>query len=67
MRSKDYNNIGFREGFAHFIAARTWSNKASEAAFKWFESSMWHAARAASSVFFPTRFLRQDLRSHRRI
>jgi hypothetical protein len=33
--SKEWNSIGFREGFAHFVAARVWNNKHPEGAFRW--------------------------------
>lgn len=36
ISSKEWNSIGFREGFAHFIAARIWNNKETEGAFTWF-------------------------------
>ncbi|MEM6294492.1 MAG: hypothetical protein AAGA54_24680 [Myxococcota bacterium] len=39
MGSKEWNSIGFREGFAHFIAARMWNNKSSNGAFGWFGTS----------------------------
>lgn len=40
MRSKEYNNIGFREGFAHFIAGRIWNAKEPEAAYMWYEDDI---------------------------
>lgn len=33
--SKEWNSIGFREGFAHFVAARVWNDKHPEGAFRW--------------------------------
>lgn len=41
MRTKEWNNVGFREGYAHFIAARIWNDKAETGAFKWFEADMY--------------------------
>jgi hypothetical protein len=34
--SKEWNWIGFREGFAHFIAAKIWNYKNNEGTFTWF-------------------------------
>ena len=39
MQSKEWSNLGFREGFGHFVAARIWNNKHTEGAFGWFEGS----------------------------
>src|SRR5262249_48501121 len=36
ISSKEWNSVGFREGFAHFISARIWNNKETEGAFTWF-------------------------------
>jgi hypothetical protein len=36
ISSKEWNSVGFREGFAHFIAARIWNDKDTEGAFTWF-------------------------------
>ncbi len=36
ISSKEWNSVNFREGFAHFIAARIWNNKETEGAFAWF-------------------------------
>lgn len=33
--SKEYNSVAFREGFAHFIAARVWNDKDGEGSFGW--------------------------------
>jgi hypothetical protein len=33
--SKEWNSLGFREGFATFIAARVWNNKQFEGALNW--------------------------------
>ncbi|MGZ8191074.1 MAG: hypothetical protein ACXWTS_07560 [Methylococcaceae bacterium] len=38
MRSIEWNSVGFREGFAHFIAAAIWNNQTYEGAFRWLES-----------------------------
>lgn len=38
IASKEFSSVGFREGFAHFIAARIWNDKDTEGAFHWFES-----------------------------
>ncbi|MFZ2452188.1 MAG: hypothetical protein WAW36_16885 [Methylovulum miyakonense] len=37
MRSIEWNSVGFREGFAHFVAAAIWNNQSYEGAFRWFE------------------------------
>jgi hypothetical protein len=34
--SKEWNSVGFREGFAHFIAAKIWNYKDNEGTFTWF-------------------------------
>ena len=34
--SKEWNSVGFREGFAHFVAAKIWNNKETEGTFSWF-------------------------------
>jgi hypothetical protein len=34
--SKEWNSLGFREGFAHFVAAKIWNNKETEGTFSWF-------------------------------
>jgi hypothetical protein len=36
ISSKEWNSVGFREGFAHFISAKIWNNKETEATFTWF-------------------------------
>ena len=37
IRSIEWNSVGFREGFAHFIAAAIWNNPSTEGAFSLFE------------------------------
>lgn len=34
--SKEWNSVGYREGFAHFISAKIWNNKTQKGAFSWF-------------------------------
>jgi hypothetical protein len=36
---------GFREGFAHFIAARIWNDKSAEGAFRWLEGTTYDLER----------------------
>lgn len=36
ISTKEWNSVGFREGFAHFISAKIWNTKDSEGAFIWF-------------------------------
>lgn len=36
ISSKEWNSVGFREGFAHFISAKIWNNKETEGTFTWF-------------------------------
>jgi len=33
--TKEWNSLGFREGFAHFVAARVWNNKSANGYFGW--------------------------------
>jgi hypothetical protein len=35
MRSNEWNSVGFKEGFAHFIAARIWNERSQSGAFTW--------------------------------
>lgn len=35
MSSKEWNSLGFKEGFAHFIAARIWNDRSQSGAFTW--------------------------------
>lgn len=35
MSSKEWNSMGFKEGFAHFIAARIWNERSQSGAFTW--------------------------------
>lgn len=35
ISSKEWNNVGFREGFAHFIAAKIFNTKDTEGTFTW--------------------------------
>jgi hypothetical protein len=36
IATKEWNSVGFREGFAHFISAKIWNNKETEGTFTWF-------------------------------
>jgi|GEM_PF-1353460 len=38
IQTKEWNSLTFREGFAHFVAAKIWNNKNTVGAFHWFES-----------------------------
>ncbi|MGI8565279.1 MAG: hypothetical protein ACR2LZ_02225, partial [Pyrinomonadaceae bacterium] len=39
ISSKEWNSVGFREGFAHFIAAKIFNTKDSEGTFIWFANA----------------------------
>lgn len=43
--SLEYNSVGFREGSAHFYAARVWNNPEPEGVFTWFGNSVYSLAR----------------------
>lgn len=46
--SLEYNSVGFREGAAHFYAARVWNDAHPEGVFSWFGSSGKSLARYAN-------------------